>query len=69
MYLLIIIGLTIASFSYIGRISSPAFDRLPIREWRAGDLAANFLRGLSACTKENPALDYYASSRTRQRQD
>ncbi len=67
MYLLIIIGATIALFSYIGRMSSPAFDRMPIREWRAGDLAANFLR-LSACTRENPALDYYASSRTRQRQ-
>lgn len=65
MYLLIIIGATIALFSYIGRMSSPAFDRMPIREWRAGDLAANFLRGLSACTRENAALDHYTTAKTR----
>lgn len=66
MYLLLIIGTTIALFSYIGRMSSPAFDRMPIREWRTTDLAANLLRGLSACVKESPALDYYTSARTSQ---
>ncbi len=65
MSLLIILGLTLAWFSFIGRAAIPASERLPIHEWGPRDLAANFLRGLNLCTKNDPARDYFTGTKNK----
>ncbi|MBE0008249.1 MULTISPECIES: hypothetical protein [unclassified Arthrobacter] len=54
MALLIIVGSTIALFAYIGRMSMPAAERLPVRSWGIRRLATNVWRGLAVCSMHTP---------------
>lgn len=55
MAFLVIFGSTIALFAYIGRMSVPAAERLPVRSWGIRGLATNFWRGLAVCSRHTPA--------------
>jgi hypothetical protein len=57
MELLVIFGLTLALFAYIGRTSVPASERLPLSSWRVSDVARNVWLGLIVCAEETP-LDH-----------
>lgn len=48
-----------AFYSIIGRLSSPEWDRIPVREWGLRDIAANALRGLDRCAVETIAMRHY----------
>lgn len=54
MAFLTIFGSTIALFAYIGRMSVPASERLPVRSWGIQGLATNFWRGLTVCSLHTP---------------
>lgn len=54
MELLVIFGLTLALFAYIGRTSVPVPERLPLSSWRVSDVARNVWLGLVVCAEETP---------------
>lgn len=54
MALLIILGSTTALFAYIGRMSMPAAERLPVRSWGVRGLATNVWLGLIVCSMHTP---------------
>lgn len=54
MELVVIFGLTLALFAYIGRTSVPVSERLPLSSWRVSDVARNVWLGLIVCALETP---------------
>ncbi|KRF09250.1 hypothetical protein ASH00_06345 [Arthrobacter sp. Soil782] len=54
MELLLILGITVAVFAYIGRTSIPASERLPLSSWRVSDVARNAWLGLIVCAVQTP---------------
>ncbi|WP_309072143.1 hypothetical protein [Arthrobacter sp.] len=54
MELLVILGVPLALFAYIGRTSVPASERIPLSSWRLPDLARNVWIGLIVCAVETP---------------
>ncbi|MHA7154587.1 hypothetical protein [Arthrobacter sp. TMN-50] len=50
----IIFGIPIAAFAYIGRMSVPAVERLPLGSWGIRGLARNLWQGLTICSAETP---------------
>ena len=60
MAFLVIFGSTIALFAYIGRMSVPAAERLPLKSWGIRGLARNVWLGLIISSIHSPldrALD------------
>ena len=54
MELLLILGITVAVFAYVGRTSIPASERLPLSSWRVADVARNAWLGLIVCAVQTP---------------
>lgn len=54
MELLVILGLALAAFAYIGRTSVPVSERLPLLSWRLPDLARNIWLGFMLCAVDTP---------------
>lgn len=45
---------TLAVFAYIGRVSMPVPERMPVTHWSLQDLLRNAWRGLGLCSSHTP---------------
>ncbi|GAB3537717.1 hypothetical protein GCM10027403_22490 [Arthrobacter tecti] len=54
MALLIILGVTVALFAFIGRNAVPPRERMPLRSWGLRGLVRNVWLGLVVCAVDTP---------------